>query len=238
MLVTVPLPVTRDQQLVHREVVAYLLQLMQVKYVDVQVDLPTGMPIEDNRNRISKRVVDEGWDFWLSIDADNPPLGNCLAYCFLDKDIVGFPTPVFRWRRKSDYGEPPIHFNCYNYFQDRDGYREDPRRAGLYEVDAVGSGVVLIARRVLEHPQMRRCPWNRKYDNDGFVNRGSDLAFCERAKSAGFKVWAAADTPADHIKGCSLREMWDGFEGAYNRRFEQLQAEKKEAAVISSPEEL
>lgn len=61
----------------------------------------------------------------------------------------------------------------------------------VVQVDAVGFGALLMKREVLEGTPE---PWFT-IDSDG----GEDMAFCFRAKAAGFKVWADGAYQIGHI---------------------------------------
>lgn len=65
----------------------------------------------------------------------------------------------------------------------------------LVEVDACGTGGMLIRRRVLE---VLGSPW---FDvgHIGTGALGEDIAFCEKAKAHGFGVFVDTTTPAGHI---------------------------------------
>ena len=84
----------------------------------------------------------------------------------------------------------------------KDGYRQVPleKRGGLQEYDAVGTGCIVIARRVLETIKE---PCSPKWEN-GLMILGRDFYMCEKAKKVGFKVWAHWDYLCDHFKELSL----------------------------------
>ena len=42
---------------------------------------------------------------------------------------------------------------------------------------------------------------------DGTVERGADIAFSERAKACGFKLWTHWDYPCDQFSEISMAEM-------------------------------
>lgn len=172
------------------ELASFLLHLVggERRY-EFKIIFPSEKPGSVNRNRYSKRVVDEGWDYLLTIDSDVVPDRNPLDLVELDLDIIGCPTPTVKdaevgWLvlRKVDDGWKQV-----------DSMPEEP-----FECDAVGGGCMLISRRVLEHPEMR-APWNITYNKDGFIEEGSDFALCRRAKDLGFKVWAHGGYRTSHF---------------------------------------
>lgn len=148
--------------------------------------------------------------FWLSIDADNPPTRNPLDLIELDKDIIGLPTPVWHYTGEIP-GERPIYFNAYRNAVGEDGYKEWLPQDGLQRVDAIGTGCFIVARRVFENPEMRKAPFARKCNEDGTVDRGNDISFCERATAQGFEIWAHFDYPCMHFQELNLLEVIEAF---------------------------
>ena len=207
ILVTVP---TGDGW-IHRMVVKVLTALA----VDprVTIETPVGRPLEHNQAMIMQRVMSGGFDWWVSIDADNPPMKNPLELTALDLDIVGCPTPI--WHNNDvKAGEFPIYWNAL--VEDGSGYRQLPmaRRAGLQQVDAVGGGCWAVSRRVLE-ALIDEAPFQRIWNADGTVEFGNDFAFCRRAKAKGFKVWAHFDYPCEHILTIGGIELLQAIERAW-----------------------
>lgn len=193
----------------HKLVHFAVIRLLQDARVHVRHDCPTHRPFENNLHHCAQDFLQGGEDFWLSIDTDNPPLGNPLDDVFLDKDVIGFPTPVWHWTGQP--GERPIYFNAYQ--AQAAGYTEFRPQEGLQQVDAVGTGCLLIARRVLEDPVMRLAPFQRTFHADGRVEKGNDIAFCERARSRGFEIWCDFDRPCQHFVETELTEVIRAFKG-------------------------
>lgn len=184
---------------IHKSVVLAAMRLLGDRRHRVNVIMPTWNPYEHSMNRIAKDVLKGGHDFWLNIDADNPPENNPLDLVDLDRDICGLPTVV--WCDKVP-GDRPFYLNA----MDAVGNEWKPHEPceGLQEVDAVGSGCMLVARRVLEGIKP---PWFvREYAPDGAsVECGPDFYFCRQASSAGFSVWAHFDYPCEHHNEIPLR---------------------------------
>jgi len=76
---------------------------------------------------------------------------------------------------------------------------------GLTEVDAIGTGCIMIARRVLEDV---KAPFMNVYDENGIRKAGLDLEFCKKAKSKGYKVWAHLDHICSHWTDVDLRQVY------------------------------
>src|SRR3990167_5493586 len=173
-------------------------------------------PYENNLHHIVNSFMDGGYDFWLNIDDDNPPLHNPLDLVEKNLDIVGFPTPIWHYTGEVP-GERPIYWNAYDYVPQADAYKEHTAREGLQGVDAVGSGCMLIARRVFQHPDLRYGAFFRTWHPDGTMNKGGDVSFCERARAAGFSVWCAFDHPCDQFAQVSLNEVARALKGYQER---------------------
>jgi hypothetical protein len=161
-------------------------------------------PYEDGLHHAVAEFLAGNYDYWLNVDDDNPPRCEPLELRELDLDIIGCPTPMMPQKRI--LGNAPFGWNVFRY-AGPSGYGHHPGGSGLQEVDAVSSGCMLIARRVFEHSSLSRGAFARKIDDDGFVCRGTDIAFCERAKDAGFTVFAHWDYPCGHFKTVDLLDI-------------------------------
>lgn len=200
VLITVP-----NLHWIHKLVVHRLLLLQQDRRYRLNIMMPSNKPFENNLHHIVNDFMAGNYDFWLTMDADNPPSQNPLDLVNLDKDIIGLPTPIWHYEGKA--GERPIYWNAYDYDPSVGAYREHQNREGLQRVDAVGTGCVLFARRVFEDPEMRKGAFTRKLNADGTVDKGNDISFCERAKERGFEIYAHFGYPCDHFCELSLNEV-------------------------------
>lgn len=177
-----------------KHVVFSLLKLQMDFRFKSTIILPTHNPYENNLNHIVKDFIDGGYDFWLNIDSDNPPTKNPLDMVHADFDIMGFPTPQL-YIDKDKEGDRPFYFVAVDAVEG--GYKEHQPMEDVQEVDAIGSGCMLIARRVLLKMQQ---PFMRIYDDYGRVQLGADFNFCRRAKEAGWRIFANYNYPCMHIK--------------------------------------
>ena len=194
VLVTVP-----NEHWLHAHVCRCLLLLQADQRYALTFDFPAHRPYENNQHHIVAKLWAGPWDYWLSIDADNPPSGNPLNLVALDLDLVGLPTPVWHWTGQS--GEYPLYWNGYDYDVAADAYRQHVPRDGLQRVDAIGTGCFLVARRVFAVAELRSGAFHRTTYPNGTVNKGNDLAFCERVRAAGFSIWCHYDYPCRHYAG-------------------------------------
>lgn len=144
------------------------------------------------RNKIVRDFLATKADALVMCDDDViPPPGFIDILVNTPYDIVAAPTPIMK---------VPKHGAFLNVFNvDPDGKImtiENPTE-GHIACDAVGSGCILIHRRVLEHPHMSR-PFDQQIDKHGIILVGQDLEFCRRARAAGFSIGANYDLSNDH----------------------------------------
>ena len=170
------------------EVADVLLKLQQDGRHDIDIGFFTSVPGESNRNTICKKVVDDKYDYVVMIDNDNPPTKNPLDLIDFRLDIIGLPTPTFKGKIMMAVKEKAP-----------DG--EMGNRDGLQEVEWVGSGCLVLSRKVLEEI---KAPFMRVWNENGIAVVGQDKAFCERAKEKGFRVWVHWDYVCSHFKEIDL----------------------------------
>lgn len=191
---------------IHKTVANVLLKLLvnNLGY-NLKIDFPTYKPFENNLHHCVENFIKGDFDYWLSIDSDNPPINNPLELIELDKDIIGLPTPIWHFTDKK--GERPIYWNAYKYIKERDRYTEWSNKQGLQKVDAIGTGCLIISRRVFQNQEMRKAPFQRTFHENGIMKKGNDIAFCERARKQGFEIWANYDYPCMHFSEIELNQI-------------------------------
>jgi hypothetical protein len=160
-------------------------------------------PISSNRNLIVQRFLKTDCDYLMMLDDDVIPLNNPALFVFAGKDVVGFPAKVRQ--SKSDR-----QLNWVAYLKDdRVGYtpidfaKVDPS-IELLQVDAIGTGCILVKREVLENI---KAPFHIKFDENGILTRGTDFAFCERAREAGYEVFTTPKRVCEHFKELGMLDM-------------------------------
>jgi len=196
-----------NQSWIHKSCIFSLVRLLKDQRVDSKYLLPTRNPYVSGLNEMVKHVLENEYDFWISFDDDNPPVNNIIDLVFLDLDIVGCPTPVWANMKKGDY---PIYFNALNEDKEHDGWKPVVVAGGLKEVDAIGSGCMVLSRRVLQ--QMDKPLFFRKWDENGIAVKGHDYEFCRKAKDKGFKVYTHFDYPCLHFHELEINEIGNAFE--------------------------
>jgi len=209
ILISIP-----NQHWIHKTVGHKEHFLLRDKRYETRIIKPSHKPYVNNLHHIVLDVLNGGYDYWLNIDADNPPTNNPLDLVELDKDVIGCPTPI--WHFTDKVNERPYYFNAYDYASELDAYREHQPATGLQAVDAVGTGCVLFSRRVFENEHMQKGCFHRTWNDDGTMNKGNDIAFCERARSCGFQIFAHFDYLCDHFTELSMLEMIRAFHQMYN----------------------
>lgn len=181
-----------DQGWIRRELAPVLAALKSDQRFYIEIRHHSLRPIAYNRNNIVKQFLKTDCDFLLMIDHDNVPCRNPLDLVLLDKDIIGCP---YLQVKNNETGWMALK-------KLKDGYNQVKIKGDLQEVDAVGTGVILIARRVLEKVKI---PFERKWKG-GFPLLGLDFYFCEKAKKLGFKIWVHWKYLASHYKEVNLLE--------------------------------
>jgi len=157
--------------------------------------------IDYNRNTITQQFLDSDNKWLLMIDDDNPCLKDPLDLIERNKDIIIYPTLMF----KTDGQDNPLL--QYNVFKrDKNMWRSQRMTPGkpFMQYDAGGTGCILIKRKVLEHPKMNRPFLSKLYPN-GTREVGMDLWFCERARKLGFEIWADWEYSCSHHKEVGVR---------------------------------
>lgn len=162
---------------------------------ETEILFNTDVPGENNRNKIVLKFMSSDCDYLLMIDDDNPPIKNPLDLIGLDKDIIGLPTP--QWK-----GNVMPHLMWMVGKRFPDGYRcYTDKREGIEQVDFVGTGCMIVAKRVFEKI---KGPFMRKWNEDGVAVLGQDFHFCERARERGFEIWVNWDYVCNHFKKINL----------------------------------
>ena len=189
----------------HKHTHFAVCKMLADRRVNIRHDCPTHSPYIQNLHKCMWDFLRGGEGHWLSIDDDNPPTRNPLGLVDLDLDLVGFPTPV--WHNSVE-GDRPWYFNAVDRVPD--GYIPHECCDGLQEVDAVGSGCFLVARRVVLALKDQQ-PFMREWNAEGLVECGGDYSFCRKVKAAGFKVWAHFDYPCLHFNEIEVGETIRAF---------------------------
>jgi GT2 family glycosyltransferase len=168
-----------------------------------------GEAVDKARNALVKIALEQGVDYLLFVDADNPPPINTLAvFLEADKDIVCAPVlsrhPPFV---PCVFKKEVIPNNTVP------GYAHlsqiDTTGGTLVKIDACGMACTLIKRKVLEALYLRhegrpfefsRVPI-QPVDGKDKRDMSEDVTFCERATEAGFTIWCDTTIRPLHFAG-------------------------------------
>jgi hypothetical protein len=171
---------------------------------DIYLSYPCGKPIESNRNQIVQDFLKTDCEWLVQIDDDCVPPLNYLDLILYNKDII---TGVCYAYRQSSL--VPLILKK----QSKSGLWENKEcnaAEGLTEVDSIGTGAIIIHRRVFT-TELQKHPFQSVWNEDGTRKKGQDLYFCEKAKAAGFEIWCHLQYKVSHIVEVDLVEIEKGF---------------------------
>lgn len=195
ILITVPTMGT-----VRKELAASLVLAAKDDRHTVAIEFCTNRPYEHNLNCIAASVVERGFDWWMTFDDDQSPIAcNPLDLVDLDKDVISMPAPF--WTGGENGSIPYV----WNVFDEVDGgVKAHSPATGLQKVDIIGSGAMLVRRKVLEAIEL---PFSvdRRFS-------GPDFAFSRRVRDAGFGLFAHYSYPCHHFVTVDMSEVasWIG----------------------------
>lgn len=176
---------------------------------DVFFNFSYMQPVDANRNRMVDRFLDDEEAEWLYMnDSDVVPPEDILHMIDHDKYIVSGTVCI----RKGMVPQPLIlkddndgGYEVVDMEQYIDSFREDD---GLVDVDAVGTGCLLIHRSVLEN--MEAPYFKFEYDDKGDLAFGEDLYFAREADDRGYDMFVDTSKLCKHFKTVDLSEVAQG----------------------------
>ena len=172
-----------------------------------------GRPIASNRNEIVRDFLKSDCHYLVMVDDDNPPNQNFLKLLELNKDVIGVPTPG-----RNNKG---VFWMVYSFTKDYpktvvlEAFPYEKRR-GLQKIDAISTGAVIIARRVLVKLNK---PFEDSFDKDGVIIHSDDISFAHKVKEKGFQEWAHFDYSCSHYKTVDLLQMVAYANNMFDRGF-------------------
>ena len=181
------------QGYIRKELALSLIRWCKNSPFDIFLELTEEKPCAHARNNIVKKFLVSNNEWLLMIDDDVVPLQNPLTMIEFDKDICIAPCPIYQHK---------VLWNVYR--TDVEGYWKSinvSKEKGLIEIDAAGTGCILIKRKVLE---VIKAPFERIFDEDGIETMGLDLSFCKKAKEKDFRIFASIKHKCSHYKTIDL----------------------------------
>lgn len=149
------------------------------------------------RNKLLKKVLDEGYDYFFMVDSDLILHKNTLLQLLSSqKELV---ANIF-WTEDSP-GSNRFWANCWDYDQCTQENMKDWIKPGLYEIGGTGA-CFLIHRSVIE----------KGVDYSPISNIkcffGEDRFFCIRAICNGFKIYIDTHYPSLHLYRPSIYQEY------------------------------
>jgi GT2 family glycosyltransferase len=157
-----------------------------------------GYLIDDARNKIVKHAIENRFDGILFVDSDMVIPKNTLTDMSKEnKDIISA-----LYIKKNDKKVIELFFKNENYVNDglviRNIREDEIINKDVIEIDACGFGCVLIKTSVFLRVGYPYFKFTIN-PNDDLLRVGEDIDFCIKAKSKGFKLYAATNIRAGHI---------------------------------------
>lgn len=170
------------------------------------IDYSCEKPISYNRNQIVKRFLERPqYDYLIMIDSDIVPSPDYLKLIDFKKDIISglcfaftksnvFPLILKKDKKKIEGSKYMPYVSVH-----------PDKWKGLVEVDAVGTGAIVLSRKVLEAIPY---PFRNEYSKTGEKMLGLDLNFCRRARAKGFQVFCHTDYVCSHHTRMDLKTIY------------------------------
>ena len=138
------------------------------------------------------------------IDSDIIPPKNILNLADFQKDVI---SPICFIFQKDVVAPLLLNMNKEGTY----GMADFKGHEGLIEVDGIGTGCIMLSRRVLEDVSKDEAPFADIFDKHGVRKYGLDLAFCQRAKAKGYKVYAHLDYSTEHYVRMGLSKVYQSL---------------------------
>lgn len=200
-----------NQGSVRVEQVPLLIDTLDENIYDVSYSFPANKPISYNRNKLVKDFLETDADFLLMLDDDCIGDERLIKLADYDKDVIGGVCFGFMQQQIIPFCLTKNEMGTYDLSD------EFSLNTGVIEVDAIGSGCMMIKREVLENIPS---PFLNEYDPEGIKTAGLDLAFCRRAKEQGYRIWCNTDLLVSHWTTVDLKQMWLTNKNLKNKIFE------------------
>lgn len=153
-------------------------------------------PIAYARNQIVKSFLSLDFEYLLMIDADQSVDMRFLSHWQYGLDII---SPICMILKGNEV--LPL---LLKEKQDSFEYEiiKDYMPGQFIAVDAVGTGCIMIARKVFE---TMPAPWfEYLFDAEGNMKTGNDFYFCRKAKKLGFNIYVDTSIVSNHYQEFDL----------------------------------
>lgn len=190
-----------------RETAASVVATSRNPNYRVTISFLNDRPYESAMNRAAADIISVGFDWWLHLDSDQYWRSDPLESISHDKDLIGFPAPIFH--PGGGPGSPAMCFNAWHLLDPEDDTRVKAAEANgkMQRVDVIGSGSFLVHVPTLSEAAIP-APFARRYDVNGVVDRGPDVEFCRKWREAGLQIWADFSCVCGHFNTIDLLEVF------------------------------
>lgn len=185
---------------IHPELGVWLINMQHSlnkipQYEGLVIDLRMASPVDNARNIIVKNFLQSDCTHLLMIDSDIVPTYGTIEKLFIaNKDVIGPKMPIWMGIEKG---------LTYPAHSEKDD--ENTNLKGIREVDFIGTGCILVKRKVIQDtfkPLFRFI-----VDHDGIVVKPEDNFFCNAIRKAGFKIFVHQDITVKHFRQIELSEI-------------------------------
>lgn len=194
---------------------------------EYSIDLQSNTYVHYARNKAVYQAAQMDADYLMFIDSDMEfPADGIDHLLSLEMDIVG----GLYFSRNSDF-PIPIILEIKNNTTHK--YIKYPQDTDLFEVDAVGTGFMLIDMDVfkkIDPPYFyHTTPKEFKLNEHSFPDNeiGEDVAFCLKAKEAGFKIMCDSSIKLGHI-GSKVHTQAD-YKRWLKEEYEKFKTKKQQS---------
>lgn len=169
----------------------------------------TGLYVQHNRNELVKHAMSLGADWLLQLDTDLAFPQTLLRMIFRHADPVTRPIIAGLYANVGNYTEASFEVvNCV-YGEQTDGSYKvmlPPKTLQPFQVDAAGTGIMLTHLSIFQRIDWPWF-WLELISLTGSAEAqlmNEDIAFCRRAREAGYPIWCDPLAEAVHWKSLPL----------------------------------
>lgn len=160
---------------------------------ECQLQFFYGYQVDQIRNMIANAVIEDNYDYLLSIDSDIIlPSDTLVKLLSQNKDII---SGMYRQRKHHEHIVEIFMRNEYGGVMQVPYY--DMPDKDVFEIDACGMGVCLIKSEVFKKMSQPWFLYHSSLEEGGTLSE--DVYFCMKAQEHGFKIWADKTIQVPHI---------------------------------------
>lgn len=181
--------------------------VMMDKVGEVALAMQMGSLVYDSRNALAREAINRGTDYVLWLDSDMVFAPDLLTRLFATAEATGADilTGVY-YRRQPPY--TPVLYDRLDWDGDKIiAEKTEDVGADVHEVAGCGFGCVLMRSDVLLGTLAATGAWFSPYRGIG-----EDLAFCMRAREAGYKILCDPSITLGHVGNTIItKQFFDAY---------------------------